>query len=84
MPSDVGHILFLFFAFVTPVAAVGVLLLVREHMRTPKETFFLGEYEVDAQADLSDGAWVRVRKSQGDRTWGRKMVKIIGQQVRFL
>ncbi|APA90290.1 hypothetical protein BJG93_34835 (plasmid) [Paraburkholderia sprentiae WSM5005] len=84
MPPDFGHMLFVFFAVLTPVVAVFVLLFVRESKRTPKETFFLGEYEIDAQADLSDGAWVRVRKSQGDRKWGRKMVKIIGQQVTFL
>lgn len=78
------HTLALLLAVLTPVVAVGVSLLVRERMRTPKETFFLGEYEIDAQADLSDGAWVRVRKSQGDRRWGRKMVKIIDQRVVFL
>lgn len=66
------------------VALVCLVICVKQSMRTPKETFFLGEYEIDADADLSDGAWVRVRKSQGDRKWGRKMVKIIGQKVTFL
>lgn len=84
MPENTGHILFIFLAVLTPIAALIVLLLVRESMRTPKETFFLGEYEIDALADLSDGGWVRARKSQGGRKWERKMVKIVSQQVMFL
>jgi len=84
MPENTGHILFIFLAVLTPIAALIVLLLVRESMRTPKETFFLGEYEIDALADLSDGAWVRARKSQGDRKWERKMAKVVGQQVMLL
>ncbi|MBN3761175.1 hypothetical protein [Burkholderia sp. Ac-20365] len=84
MPPNFEDVVFTAVQISGALALISVLLVLRERMRTPKETFFLNEYEVDADGDLADGAWIRVRRTSGNHRWGRKMVKIIDNKVVFL